>query len=549
MAYPSGSPEVLVGSGNDVDATVGGYQAYAASGAPLWFTPVVNPPTDADPDTGVQAGLAVGTLQGPSDLFAGSLGQVAYALNAANGATLTGWPFFDSDSTHSTAALADLYGTGQNEIIVGGRPVGGLRAGPGVHQRRSPAHPDVPRATRSAGPTPTRWWTRRRPSAASWPAGPPASSSGPGDYFAGASDTDTLKAYDNQCNQEWSTTLDGSTYSSPALSDVLGNGSLQVIEGTDQGPGGSGSVYVLNAATGQDHLAGDRHRPGHRLGGHRRPHRRRLRRRDRPHHQRDPGLRRPDRDQEIADLSPNLGLQNSPLVTAGPQRHDRDHPGRLHRRRPVTERGRRDRPLRDPGSNGAEAVGAGAWPMFHHDPQLTGDAGGTTPIGSMSAVLGAGGRLLRLHPEPPPTAGSSPSASGRSAARPAALVLNAPDRGGGHGPVDRRVLGGGVRRRGLRLRRGPVLRLRGGKAAERSHRRHGRHPGREGLLAGGLRRRDLRLRRRPVLRIRGRKAPQQADRGDRLVHRRQGLPTGGLRRRHLHLRGRPVLRLDGGRRS
>ncbi len=32
---------------------------------------------------------------------------------------------------------------------------------------------------------------------------------------------------------------------------MLGNGSLQVIEGTDQGPSGSGSVFVLNGATGQ----------------------------------------------------------------------------------------------------------------------------------------------------------------------------------------------------------------------------------------------------------------------------------------------------------
>ena len=54
--------------------------------------------------------------------MAGSLGQVSYALNATTGAPLTGWPFFNSDSTHSTAALADLYGTGQTEIIVGGRP-------------------------------------------------------------------------------------------------------------------------------------------------------------------------------------------------------------------------------------------------------------------------------------------------------------------------------------------------------------------------------------------------------------------------------------------
>ena len=42
----TGGPAVLVGSGNDADPTTGGYQAYGPSGGQLWFTPVVNPPTD-----------------------------------------------------------------------------------------------------------------------------------------------------------------------------------------------------------------------------------------------------------------------------------------------------------------------------------------------------------------------------------------------------------------------------------------------------------------------------------------------------------------------
>jgi hypothetical protein len=46
----------------------------------------------------------------------------------------------------------------------------------------------------------------------------------------------------------WSASLDGNTKSSPALADVLGNGQLQVIEGTDNGS--TGSVYALNGANG-----------------------------------------------------------------------------------------------------------------------------------------------------------------------------------------------------------------------------------------------------------------------------------------------------------
>ena len=44
----------------------------------------------------------------------------------------------------------------------------------------------------------------------------------------------------------------------------------------------------------------------------------------------------------------------------------------------------------------------------------------------------------------------------------------------------------------------------GGISAEPAHRGHGGHARRQGLLAGGLRRRHLRLRRRPVLRLDGR---------------------------------------------
>jgi hypothetical protein len=385
VAYPTGSPEVLVGSGNDVYANVGGYQAYAASGAPLWFSTVINPPTDAAPDTGVQAGLAVGTLQGPSDLFAGSLGQEAYALNSANGATLTGWPFFDSDSTHSTAALADLYGTGQNEIIVGGDQSAGFGQGQGYtnggHLRILSAQGNlICRAD-------TNQVVDSSPAVGGFLAGGATGIAiGTGDYFAGASDTDTLKAYDNDCNLQWSTALDGSTYSSPALSDVLGNGSLQVIEGTDQGPGGSGSVFVLNGATGQilwqaidiGRVIGSVVTADLTGGGY-----------DDVIVPTTSGTLVFDvrTNQEIADLSPNLGLQNSPLVTQDPNGTiGITLAGYIADSQSPNGAAEIDH-YEIAGSNGGEAVGGAAWPMFHHDPQLTGDAGGTTPIGSISPCL------------------------------------------------------------------------------------------------------------------------------------------------------------------
>ncbi len=377
-----GLSSVLIGSGNDADPTTGGYQAFGPSGGQLWHTPVVNPPTDGAPAIGVQAGMSVGTLQGGGpDTVAGSLGQVSYALNAGNGSSLAGWPFFNSDSTHSTAALADLYGTGQNEIIVGGDQTAGEGQGQqyanGGHLRiLSGTGNQICRAD-------TNQVVDSSPAVGGFlPGGATGIVVGTGGFFPGASDTDTVRAYTNLCQLAWSTPVDGNTFSSPALSDVLGNGSLQVVEGTDQGTGGSGSVWVLDAATGRPvwvvsnigRVIGSVVTADLTGGGY-----------DDVIVPTIAGTRIFDgrTGTEIAELSPSLGLQNAPLVTDDPN-------GTIG----ITLAGYTASSLSPngvgeidhyeiAGSNGAEAVGGGAWPMFHHDPQLTGNAGGTTPIGSI----------------------------------------------------------------------------------------------------------------------------------------------------------------------
>jgi hypothetical protein len=384
-ALSGGVSDVFVGSGNDADPTTGGYQAFSPSGRQLWFTRVVNPATDNVPDVGVQAGLSIGTLQGGPGLTAGSLGQVSYALNADTGAPLTGWPFTNTDSTHSTAALADLYGTGQSEIIEGGDQTAGQGQGQkytnGGHLRIMSARGEqICRAD-------TDQVVDSSPAVGGFlPGGATGIVVGTGSFFPGASQSDTLLAYNTHCQLQWSDRLDGSTYSSPALADVTGTGSLQVVEGTDQGVGNSGSVWVLNAATGQkiwedsdigrvigsvvtaDFGTVDGHDYGNvvivpTING---------------------ALVLSGSDgTEIADLSPALGLQNAPLVTDDPN-------GTIG----ITLAGYTASPDSSAGvgeidhyeiadSDGATAVGVGTWPMFHHDPQLTGDAGGTPAPGSI----------------------------------------------------------------------------------------------------------------------------------------------------------------------
>ena len=92
-----------------------------------WNQVVTNPPTDTAPDGGVQASLPI--ADGGSLVEGGSLGQMTYALNAANGAPATGWPQFSADSVFSTAAAGDLYGTGSDDFVVGGASSQGFAFG------------------------------------------------------------------------------------------------------------------------------------------------------------------------------------------------------------------------------------------------------------------------------------------------------------------------------------------------------------------------------------------------------------------------------------
>ena len=255
----AGSPydTVFVGTGDAGSPTAGGYQAISPGGGDQWYTQEDNPPTDATAaHSGVQASMAVGDLQGGTDVVAGSLGEEEDALTAGNGALLSGFPWYQADSDFSTPALADLYGTGANEIVEGGASSPGLSYTttyqPGGHLRVLSAQ-----AT-PASPTPTG-----ASCASTQPNEAVQSSPAVGEFFGGSSevgiafgtgntyhqsDTDHLIAVDSHCNLVWSVPLDGDTSSSPALADVEGNGQLQVVEGTDDGTGGS--VYALQGDNG-----------------------------------------------------------------------------------------------------------------------------------------------------------------------------------------------------------------------------------------------------------------------------------------------------------
>jgi hypothetical protein len=371
----NGLSSVFVGSGNAQHPDLGGYQAYGPGGQELWHTNVSDLASDKHPAYGVQASLTVADLQGSTDVFAGSLDQLSYALDASSGSVLAGWPYFSADSVFSTAAAGDLYGTGQDELVVGGASTAGLAMGQsysnGGHVRVLTAQGALIYDYDSTQEIDSS------PAIGGFLAGGETGIVvGTGSYYAGASDTDSVKAFTTRLGLVWSDTLDGLTSSSPALADVQGDGQLDVVEGTDTST--SGAVWVLNGTNGatvwhvpvvgrvigsvvaadltgagyQDILVPTTH-----------------------------GVEVLDGQSgaEVTVLGPSLGFQGSPLVT--------DDPNGTAGITIAGYNGNNEGVVQHyeiPGSDGALAVGTGAWPMFHHDPALSGTSSVLPDLGTVT---------------------------------------------------------------------------------------------------------------------------------------------------------------------
>ncbi len=234
------------GAGNAAAPVLGGYWAYGPGGNVLWNQVVQNPPTDDQPDGAVLASPAVGG--NGAVVEAGSLGQETYALDTSHGTAATGWPQFSADSVFSTAAVGDLYGTGQEDFVAGGASSPGEAYGvhyaAGGHVRIYNRHGGL-----VCEANPNEEVDSSPAVGPILPGGAYGIATGTGSFYNGVSDEDTVKVYDTECDQVWSAKLNGVTSSSPALSDVEGDGSLAVVEGTNI-DNTSGSVWALNAATG-----------------------------------------------------------------------------------------------------------------------------------------------------------------------------------------------------------------------------------------------------------------------------------------------------------
>jgi outer membrane protein assembly factor BamB len=338
---------------------------------------VKNPASDpqAGSTSAVRASLAVGDLQGAApDVVAPSLGQEEYAINASSGRTLPGFPWFTSDSDFSTPALASLYGGGHPDIVGGGDQTAGVAYGvhytEGGHLRVLAPTGNLGTATPAGGLLcgyDTDQVVQSSPAVGRFLAGGGTGIVvGTGTYWPGADDTDKLLAFGSDCHLAWEATLDGATISSPALADIDGDGALDVVEGTDDGHGG-GTVYALAGPTGS--VLWSRHVGGAVIGS--------VVTADLGGGRQDvivpttagAAVLRARTGQVVATLAPSLGSQDSPLVTDDPNGrvgitlagYDGYNQGQIEH-------------FEIAGSKGASVDHAGAWPMFHHDPQLTGNA-------------------------------------------------------------------------------------------------------------------------------------------------------------------------------
>jgi hypothetical protein len=366
---------VYFGVGWVGQSTVGGYVALNENGTVRWARSAPNVGGRPAKESGIQAGLAIGTLQGQTAVVAGSLGQDEYMMNASTGAVLKGFPWFQADSNFSTPAIADVEGVaGQNQLVEGANTTAGGAYGTTyvnggqiriLNQLGNDGNTKDPHAGLycdyqvdqgvDSSPAVGDFLTGHKPGIVV----------GTGVERADESATDEVITINPRCQKVWAATLDGGTLSSPALADGLGNGDLQVIEGTM-----AGTVYSLSSVSGgvlwKTQLSGEV------IGG--------VVTAELGSGYQDiivpttTGCYVLDGQTGalLTTLEKGVGLQSSPLVTVDPN-------GTLG----VTIAGYTASPTVHGVMEHFELVGshvstvseAGAWPEFHHDAQLTGNAG------------------------------------------------------------------------------------------------------------------------------------------------------------------------------
>ena len=241
-----GLDTVYVGSGDSAQPTTGGYQAISPGGGDQWFVQETNPGTDPTPHSAV-VGIADRRQLRRRLRRRGRIARAEHgrAQRRQRSHRWAAFPWFSADSVFSTAAVADLYADGNNEIISGGDSSAGVAYGQtysnGGHIRIISSAGNAG-TFNPAGGLVCQYNTnqnidRSSPAVGQFLAGGGVGIAiGDGSFYSGASDSDKVFAINTGCGLAWSDTLNGVTADSPALANVQGNGQLDVVEGTARLP-------------------------------------------------------------------------------------------------------------------------------------------------------------------------------------------------------------------------------------------------------------------------------------------------------------------------
>jgi hypothetical protein len=376
------SARLFFGEGSSSSPANGGYRSISSSGHQVWYVRPKAQPTGSA-TRGVMSSLAIGNLQTAHSVVGGAMGQEQDLMNAQTGRIGSGFPCFQADSNFSTPAVATPSGHGVDSIIEGGDSTAGVAFGTryanGGHIRILNHSARAGSANPSGGlhcEYNTTQVVQSSPAVGGFlTSGKWGAVVGTGTYWKGASDTDKLIAVDQSCHLQWKASLSGSTQSSPALANTSGTGQLSVIEGTLISPN-SGRVYSLNGANG--HTNWSTALPGGVYGG--------VTTADLTGQgYQDVVVPTPTgtyvldgkTGKQVMKLGTGYGFQNSALITNDPN-------GTVG----ITLAGYTNKnagiilhyEITGGGASGTRVNERGAWPMFHHDQSLTGDAATALPV-------------------------------------------------------------------------------------------------------------------------------------------------------------------------
>jgi hypothetical protein len=247
---------VYIGVGASDKPSKGGYLKLSGAGKALWEARTYLLPGNRGGTRGVMASLALGPIQSSMDVVGGAMGQEQLAINTGTGHTLNGFPWLQADTNFSSPALADLHNTGHDYIIEGGDSTKGIAGG---STYTNGGHIRVLRYTGHAGGKyqnsglscqyNTNQVVQSSPAVGNFLDGGATVGivAGTGTYFKGASNTNQVIAITTSCALRWKTTLDGNSLPSPALADVDGDPSSSPDVVTESG---AGTLYVLSGTTG-----------------------------------------------------------------------------------------------------------------------------------------------------------------------------------------------------------------------------------------------------------------------------------------------------------